>query len=237
VECGAERIGASTIVWAAGVVASPAGAWVGAERDRQGRIRVGPDLSVPGHPDVFAVGDLAAATDGTGRPVPGNAPAAKQMGRYVGRLLAARAAGRPAPPPFAYRHHGDLATIGRRSAVVELGKIRLTGLIGWWFWGIAHIYYLVGFRSRVVVSFEWLWSYLTFQRGARLITGREPRGGNATSVPGHDRAEEDRQQGPAAGRAQPRQPARALKRRPVRAAARAPCRRHRPFRRCRPAWR
>jgi NADH dehydrogenase len=187
VECGDERIGASTIVWAAGVVASPAGAWIGAERDRQGRIRVGPDLSVPGRPEIFAVGDTVAAKDGNGRPVPGNAPAAKQMGRYVGRVLAARAAGRPAPPPFAYRHHGDLATIGRRSAVVELGKIRLTGLLGWWFWGIAHVYYLVGFRSRVVVSFEWLWSYLTFQRGARLITGREPRRGNAVRIPGQAR--------------------------------------------------
>ena len=188
VECSEERIGASTLVWAAGVVASPAGAWIGAERDRQGRIEVGPDLSVPGRPDVFAVGDLVTAKDGTGRPVPGNAPAAKQMGRHVGRVLAARAAGKPAPPPFAYRHHGDLATIGRRSAVVELGKIRLTGLVGWWFWGVADIWYLVGFRSRVVVSFEWLWSYLTFQRGARLITGREPRGGNATAVPGQARA-------------------------------------------------
>jgi NADH dehydrogenase len=187
VECGDERIGASTIVWAAGVVASPAGAWIEADRDRQERIRVGSDLSVPGHPDVFAVGDLVAATDGTGRPVPGNAPAAKQMGRYVGRLLAARAAGKPAPAPFAYRHHGDLATIGRRSAVVELGSIRLTGLVGWWFWGIAHVYYLIGFRSRVVVSFEWLWSFLTFQRGARLITGREPRRGNAVPIPGQAR--------------------------------------------------
>jgi len=92
------------------------------------------------------------------------------MGRHVGRVMAARAAGRPAPPPFAYRHHGDLATIGRRSAVVALDGIRLTGLVGWWFWGIAHVWYLIGFRSRVVVSFEWLWSYLTFQRGARLIT-------------------------------------------------------------------
>jgi len=187
VDCGDERIGASTIVWAAGVVASPAGAWVGAERDRQGRIPVGPDLAVPGVPDVFAVGDLVKATDGAGRAVPGNAPAAKQMGRYVGGLLAARAAGKPAPAPFSYRHHGDLATIGRRSAVVELGKIRLTGFVGWLFWGVAHIWYLVGFRSRVVVSFEWLWSYLTFQRGARLITGREPpRDGETT--PAHARA-------------------------------------------------
>jgi NADH:ubiquinone reductase (H+-translocating) len=199
VECGEERIAASTIVWAAGVVASPAGAWIGAERDRQGRIRVRPDLSVPGHPEVFVVGDLAAATDAKGRPVPGNAPAAKQMGRYVGRLLAARAAGKAAPPAFAYRHHGDLATIGRRSAVVVLDSIRLTGLIGWWFWGVAHVWYLIGFRSRVVVSFEWLWSYLTFQRGARLITGREPRGGNATAVPGQARAEGAPRPAPALG--------------------------------------
>ncbi|WP_229682659.1 NAD(P)/FAD-dependent oxidoreductase [Siccirubricoccus deserti] len=185
VECGEERIPAGTIVWAAGVVASPAGAWIGAERDRAGRIQVGPDLSVHGMDGVYAVGDLAATKDAKGKAVPGTAPAAKQMGRYVGRLLAARAAGRPAPAAFAYRHHGDLATIGRRSAVVALDGIRLTGLIGWWFWGIAHVWYLIGFRSRIVVSFEWLWSYLTFQRGARLITGREPRGGNAARVPGH----------------------------------------------------
>jgi NADH:ubiquinone reductase (H+-translocating) len=184
VECGEERIPASTIVWAAGVVASPAGAWIGAERDRAGRIKVAPDLSVPGHPEVFAVGDLAAAADAEGHPVPGIAPAAKQMGRYVGRVLAARAAGRPAPPPFAYRHYGDLATIGRRSAVVALDHgIRLTGLVGWWFWGIAHVWYLIGFRSRVVVSFEWLWSYLTRQRGARLITGRrQPEGTGAAAA-------------------------------------------------------
>ena len=103
---------------------------------------------------------------------PGTAPAAKQMGRHVGRLVAARAAGRTEPAAaFAYRHHGDLATVGRRAAVVSLNSIRLTGWFGWWFWGIAHVWYLIGFRSRVVVSFEWFWSYLTFQRGARLITG------------------------------------------------------------------
>lgn len=173
VECGDERIAASTIVWAAGVVASPAGGWIAAERDRAGRIRVGPDLSLPGHPEIFAVGDIAAVTDPQGRPVPGNAPAAKQMGGYVGRAIAARAHGREAPPPFAYRHHGDLATIGRRAAVVALNGIRLTGWIGWLFWCVAHIWYLIGFRSRVVVSFEWLWSYFTFQRGARLITGED----------------------------------------------------------------
>ena len=174
VTLGEERIEASTTVWAAGVVASPAGSWIGAERDRAGRVLAGTDLSVPGHPEIFVVGDLVTAKDGTGRPIPGNAPAAKQMGRYVGRVIAARAAGQPAPPPFAYRHHGDLATIGRRAAVVALDGFRLKGLLGWWFWGIAHVWYLIGFRSRVVVSFEWLWSYLTFQRGARLITRPAP---------------------------------------------------------------
>jgi NADH dehydrogenase len=175
VSLGDERIEASTTVWAAGVVASPAGSWIGAERDRAGRVVAGPDLSVPGHPEIFVVGDLVTAKDGKGKPIPGNAPAAKQMGRYVGKVIAARAAGRPAPPPFAYRHQGDLATIGRRSAVVALDGFRLKGLLGWWFWGIAHVWYLIGFRSRVVVSFEWLWSYITFQRGARLITRLEPR--------------------------------------------------------------
>ncbi|MFH5923569.1 NAD(P)/FAD-dependent oxidoreductase [Roseomonas xinghualingensis] len=170
VSLGDERIGTSTTVWAAGVVASPAGAWIGAERDRAGRVAVSPDLSVPGHPEIFVAGDLASAKDGKGRPIPGIAPAAKQMGRYIGQVIAARATGRPSPGPFSYRHHGDLATIGRRSAVVAMDSFQLKGLLGWWFWGIAHVWYLIGFRSRVVVSFEWLWSYLTFQRGARLIT-------------------------------------------------------------------
>jgi NADH dehydrogenase len=155
-------------------VASPIGGQIGGERDRAGRVKLAPDLSLPDRPDVFVVGDLAAAVDAKGSPVPGNAPAAKQMGRHVGRVIAARAEGRAHPGPFRYRHHGDLATIGRRSAVVSLNGLQLTGLIGWWFWGIAHVWYLIGFRSRAVVSFEWLWSYITFQRGARLITGRDP---------------------------------------------------------------
>jgi NADH dehydrogenase len=196
VECGEERIAASTVVWAAGVVASPAGAWVEAPRDRAGRIRVGPDLAVDGDPDIFAVGDVATVIDAAGRAVPGTAPAAKQMGRYVGAVIAARAAGRPAPQPFVYRHHGELATIGRRSAVVALDGIRLTGLIGWWFWGIAHVWYLIGFRSRVVVSFEWLWSYLTFQRGARLITGGGADAAPATAAAQQPEPANDRQAPP-----------------------------------------
>ncbi|MFT8243204.1 NAD(P)/FAD-dependent oxidoreductase [Roseomonas sp. BN140053] len=169
-----ERLEAGTVVWAAGVVASPAAAWIGAEHDRAGRAVVGPDLSIPGHPEVFVIGDTAAARDNTDRPVPGIAPAAKQMGQYVGKLIAARIAGRPDPAPFSYRHHGDLATIGRKSAVVSLGRMRLTGFPGWLFWCLAHVWYLIGFRSRVVVAFDWLWSYVTAQRGARLITGRRP---------------------------------------------------------------
>jgi NADH dehydrogenase len=173
VSLGDKRIEASTIVWAAGVVASPAAAWIAAAHDRAGRIIVGPDLSVPGWPNVFVAGDLAAVRDKAGQPVPGIAPAAKQMGRYVGRAIAARIAGRPAPKPFDYRHYGDLATIGRKSAVVKLGRFELTGFLGWWFWGVAHIYFLIGLRNRFVVALNWLWSYLTFQRGARLISSPE----------------------------------------------------------------
>jgi NADH:ubiquinone reductase (H+-translocating) len=168
------RIEAGTAIWAAGVVASPAASWIGAEHDRAGRIKVGADLSVPGRPEIFAVGDTAAVTDRAGHAVPGIAPAAKQMGAYAGEVIAARVKGRPAPAPFAYRHLGDLATIGRKSAVVKLGPIQLTGFIGWLFWSAAHIYFLIGLRNRFVVALNWLWSYVTFQRGARLI-GIAPR--------------------------------------------------------------
>ncbi len=159
------HIDASTIVWAAGVVASPAAQWIGAAHDRAGRILVNTDLSVPGHPDVFVVGDLASVPN-----VPGIAPAAKQMGGYVGRLIAARVEGRDPPPPFRYKHAGDLAAIGRRAAVVKIGRFELTGFLAWWFWGIAHIYFLIGLRNRFVVAINWLWSWLTFRRGARLIS-------------------------------------------------------------------
>jgi NADH:ubiquinone reductase (H+-translocating) len=163
------RIEAGTAVWAAGVIASPAASWIGADQDRAGRITVAPDLSAPGHPEIFVVGDTAAIADALGRPVPGIAPAAKQMGAYAAKVIAARVAGRQAPPPFAYRHLGDLATVGRKSAVVKLGPLQLTGLLGWLFWSAVHIYFLIGVRNRFVVALNWLWSYLTFQRGARLI--------------------------------------------------------------------
>ncbi|MBV8688057.1 MAG: NAD(P)/FAD-dependent oxidoreductase [Alphaproteobacteria bacterium] len=170
-----KRIEAATLAWAAGVAASPAARWLGAPHDHAGRVEVAPDLSVPGHPEICVVGDTAAVARADGRPVPGIAPAAKQMGRYAGRRIAAQVAGRPAPAPFVYRHHGDLATIGRMSAVVSLGPVRLTGLIGWLFWSAIHIWFLIGFRSRIVVAMDWAWSYLTFQRGARLIPERRGR--------------------------------------------------------------
>ncbi len=168
------RIEAATVIWAAGVVASPAAQWIGAEHDRAGRIKVNPDLSVPKRPEIFAVGDTATVAEPDGRLVPGIAPAAKQMGRYVGGVIAARLNGRPAPAPFVYHHVGDLATIGRKSAVVKLGLLQLTGFPGWLFWSAIHIYFLIGMRRRFIVALNWLWRYMTFQRGARLI-GIAPR--------------------------------------------------------------
>jgi len=164
------RIDAGTVIWAAGVTASPAVRWLNAEADLAGRVKVGPDLSVPGHPEIFVVGDTAAVADSRGQPVPGIAPAAKQMGKYVGKLISARIAGRERQKPFRYMHLGELATIGRRAAVVKFGALELKGFLGWVFWSVAHIYFLIGLRNRFVVAFNWFWDYITFQRGARLIT-------------------------------------------------------------------
>jgi NADH:ubiquinone reductase (H+-translocating) len=168
------RLDAGTVIWAAGVVASPAARWLNAEHDRAGRVLVNPDLSVPGHRNVFVIGDTAAVADQPD--IPGTAPPAKQMGAYVGRLIAARVAGQTPPPPFRYRHLGDLATIGRHAAVVKLGRLELTGFLGWLFWSLVHIYFLIGVRDRFIVAFTWLWDYVTFQRGARLITEVPPPG-------------------------------------------------------------
>lgn len=168
------RIDAGTVIWAAGVVASPAARWLDTEHDRAGRVLVEPDLSVPGHREIFAIGDTAALRDPAGRGIPGIAPAAKQMGRYVGRLIASRIGGGPVPAPFRYRHQGDLATIGRRAAVVKLGRLELKGFVGWMFWSAVHIFFLIEIRDRFIVAFTWLWDYVTFQRGARLITRVPP---------------------------------------------------------------
>ena len=168
VSIGNERIDSCTLIWAAGVVASAAARWIEAEHDRAGRIKVSPDLSVPGQPNVFAIGDTAQVLTPAGV-VPGLAPAAKQMGNYVGAVIKARLNGKDLPP-FRYRDYGSLATIGRRSAVVVIGRLRIVGFLGWLFWSVVHIYYLISARNRLVVAVNWIWQYLTFQRGARLIT-------------------------------------------------------------------
>jgi NADH dehydrogenase len=168
VHVGASALPARTVLWAAGVTASPLARSLGVPLDRSGRVPVQPDLSVPGHPEVFVAGDLAAVTGAQG-PVPGIAPAAKQMGGHVASVIAARLAGRPVPA-FAYRHHGMLATIGRMAAVVDLGRLRFSGLLAWWFWLAAHVYFLIGFRNRLVVLIDWAGAYWTYQRGARIVT-------------------------------------------------------------------
>ena len=173
VTIGEERIAARTVVWAAGVIASPAARWLGVPHDRAGRVLVGADLRVPGWDEVFAIGDTAAVNGADGRPVPGIAPAAKQMGVYVARAIDADVRGRALPPPFRYVHHGSLATIGRKAAVADLGWVRLSGFPAWALWAVAHVWFLIGWRNRVVVALNWLWSYVTFQRGARLITSGE----------------------------------------------------------------
>jgi len=171
VTIGEEPLAAATLVWAAGVAASPAAQWLGVEPDRVGRVVVGPDLTVPGHPEIFVIGDTAQVLDKNGAPLPGVAPVAKQQGAYVARVLGARLAGRPAPPPFRYRNWGTLATIGRRAAVADFGWLKLDGTLAWLLWGLVHVSFLIGFRNRLVVILDWLWSYVTFQSGARLITG------------------------------------------------------------------
>ena len=168
VDLGEARVEAATIIWAAGVAASPLAAGLAVEHDRAGRVKVAPDLSVPGHPEVFVVGD-AAAMASNGKPVPGIAPAAKQAGKHAARQIAERLAGRPGKAPFRYAHAGDLATIGRHAAAVQIGQVKLTGFVGWVFWGLAHVYFLIGLRNRIAVAFDWAWSWLTRQRNIRLI--------------------------------------------------------------------
>ncbi|MGH6947888.1 MAG: NAD(P)/FAD-dependent oxidoreductase [Kiloniellales bacterium] len=172
VTLGDERIESGCVIWAAGVMASPAAKWLAAEKDRAGRVIVGRDLSLPGHPEILVVGDTAAVTQEDGTPVPGIAPAAKQMGSYAAKRAMALLNGRSSAP-FRYRHAGNLATIGRQAAVVDFGWIKLTGRLAWLLWGAAHIFFLIGFRNRFAVLLDWIWAYLTFQRGARLITGGE----------------------------------------------------------------
>jgi NADH dehydrogenase len=174
VDLGSERIRSATALWAAGVLPSRLGALLGVPLDAQGRVIVGPDLSVPGHPEVFVIGDQARAFAPDGKPLPGIAPVALQQGRYVGDLVRENAAP-AAREPFRYRDKGQMATIGRSRAIVELGRLQFAGFFAWLLWIVVHIYYLTGFENRLLVVIQWAWSYLTFRRGARLIVGKEWR--------------------------------------------------------------
>jgi NADH dehydrogenase len=171
VEMGKEHVAARTVVWAAGVAASPLARSLGAPLDRAGRVKVAPDLTLPGHPEVQVIGDLAAVVQ-DGALVPGVAPAAMQMGRHAARNVLRALAGQP-PLPFHYADKGSLATIGRRSGIALFGKLRLWGFPAWVAWLAIHIFFLIGFRNRFVVLFSWAWAYFTYQRSARLIVGRE----------------------------------------------------------------
>jgi NADH dehydrogenase len=167
---GGRHLETNTIIWAAGVRASPAAEWLGAPSDHAGRLMVLPDLTVPGRPEIFAIGDTVTAADPDGKPVPGIAPAAKQQGRYVAKVLQDRLRGSTALGPFCYRHAGSLATIGKRLAVIDFGHCKLRGALAWWIWGFAHIYFLIGLRNRLSVALNWLWIHTRDQRSARLIT-------------------------------------------------------------------
>ena len=171
---GGERLAARTIIWAAGVMSSPAAAWLDAPADRAGRLQVLPDLTVPGRPEIFVIGDAVVLEAPDGKPVPGIAPAAKQQGKHVAKTIVRRLGGDPAPRPFHYKHAGSLAQIGKRRAIIDFGAIKLRGALAWWIWGIAHIYFLIGLRNRLAIALSWLWIYTRNQRSARLITQGQP---------------------------------------------------------------
>jgi NADH dehydrogenase FAD-containing subunit len=198
VEVAGERIPARTILWAAGVAASPVAKWLDVPADRAGRVVVCEDLSVPGHPEIFAVGDACASQSWDGKLAPGIAPAAKQMGVYAASVIRARGEGASRPPPFRYRHYGSLATIGRNSAVADFGWMTLSGRPAWLVWSIAHIFFLIGFRSRIVVALDWLWAYLTFRRGARIIFAETAAATSDRQSMPSTREYADRRVGPAA---------------------------------------
>ncbi len=167
-------IPSACVTWGAGVAVKNVSRWLNADTDRTGRIPVNADLSVKEYPEVFVIGDAAQVSWRDGLDVPGIAPAAKQGGKYVASLILANQKGKARPGPFRYRHAGNLATIGRHSAVIDFGRFQMSGILAWWLWGIAHIYFLIGVRQPIMVAFNWFWSYLTFSKGARLITGLRP---------------------------------------------------------------
>ena len=168
VTIGDRRLPTKNVIWSAGVKASPAGQWLGAEVDHNGRIKVQPDLTVPGHPNIFVLGDTALVTQ-KGKPLPGLAPVAIQEGKFVASVIADRIAGENAPKAFHYVDKGMLATVGRDFGVVDIGPIRFTGRLAWLAWVVVHILFLIGFRNRLIVLFQYAWAYFTFQHGARVI--------------------------------------------------------------------
>lgn len=171
VRIGEKTIMTRTVIWSAGVTASPAGRWLGVATDATGRVPVNSELQLPDDDRVYVLGDVAAHVASDGTPTPGLAPAAKQQGVYAAQHLRARLQGKPITRPFQYRSRGQLAAIGRHAAICRFKRVSLTGYVGWWTWGVAHIYFLIGFRNRLAVAANWFWSYLTFGRGIRLITG------------------------------------------------------------------
>jgi NADH:ubiquinone reductase (H+-translocating) len=173
VEVGSEVVLADTVIWAAGVAASPLGATLGAPLDRAGRVLVQPDLTIPGHPDVFVIGDLASLKDEDGKPLPGVAQVAIQMGKHAAKNILRAIESQP-HRPFRYNDLGNMATIGRASAVADFGWMRLHGYLGWLAWLFVHLLNLIGFRNRLVVMVQWAWSYFSYQRAIRLITGATP---------------------------------------------------------------
>jgi NADH dehydrogenase/putative oxidoreductase len=179
-----ERIASRTVLWAAGVTASPAARWLGVTADNAGRVKVDSRLQVEGCQSVWAIGDTAASLGWQGKAVPGLAPAAKQGGKYVAQVIEALISNRAAPGDFQYRHLGSLATIGRQAAVADFGRVKLWGAPAWWLWGLIHVGFLVGVRNRLATMVNWFWSYLTFGGGIRLITGAETASTSSSVHPG-----------------------------------------------------
>jgi NADH dehydrogenase len=175
VVAGGQTILSDCVIWGAGIAASSAARWLDADKDRAGRVKVNPDLTLPGHPEIFVIGDTALVMGENGKPVPGVAPAAKQQGVYAAKAIrGALAGGKKSVKPFHYVNVGNLATTGRSSAIADFGWIRVSGFPAWLLWGIVHIFFLIGFRNRISILIEWIWAYITFQPGARLITGPKP---------------------------------------------------------------
>lgn len=189
-QLGDQFVPARTVVWAAGVAASPLARTLDVPLDRAGRVPVQPNLTLDGHPEIFVAGDLAALSQADGRPVPGVAPAAKQMGKHVAAIIRARLDDKPAPGPFKYQDFGNLATIGRMAAIVHLGRLQLSGVLAWWFWLAAHVFFLIGFRNRVVVLLNWAVAYWSYQRSARIIFGDDREDRRRKAIPSAPDTEE-----------------------------------------------